>query len=83
MAIEVVSPRDLAWEVDEKVDEYLRAGIRLVWVVFPDTKTIHVYRSDQEMRRLTESDQLTGEDVLPGFSYDVSELFPESRADIS
>jgi Uma2 family endonuclease len=76
LMIEVVSPHDLAWEVDHKVDEFLRAGVRLIWVLYPDTRTILIYRPGSEVTRLSDVDELSGEDVLPGFTCRVSELFP-------
>jgi Uma2 family endonuclease len=76
LMIEVVSPHDLAWEIDQKVDEFLRAGVRLVWVLYPDTCTILIYHPGSEVTRLSKSDDLSGEDVLPGFTCPVSELFP-------
>jgi Uma2 family endonuclease len=76
LAVEVVSPGDLAYEVDEKVDEYQAAGVRLVWIVNPERRTVRVHRRDGTVSLLRSGDALTGEDVLPGFACSVSELFP-------
>ena len=75
LAVEVMSPGDTWDEVEEKVAEYLTAGVRLIWIVSPKTKSVHVYRPRQEALRLSREDQLTGEDVLPGFEVTVAELF--------
>ena len=75
LAAEVVSPHDYWGEVEEKVAEYLAAGVRLVWVINPKTKSAHVYRPGNEVLRLSGDDELTGADVLPGFAVKVSELF--------
>ncbi len=76
LAVEVVSPTDLAANVQKKALDYIRAGVPLVWVVFPDTRTVEVFRTSGSSRELLrESDTLTGEDALPGFSVPVSELF--------
>ena len=75
LAVEVVSPNDLSEEVEEKVDEYLRAGVRLVWVVHPHTKTIRVHRANGTLQDLRLTDELSGEDVIPGFRCPVSEVF--------
>jgi Uma2 family endonuclease len=76
VAAEVVSPNDLFSEVLDKVAEYLDAGVRLVWIANPDHRTIHIYRADGSTSLLRENDELTGEDVLPGFRCRVGDLFP-------
>jgi Uma2 family endonuclease len=76
IAAEVVSPNDLFSLVDDKVGEYLEAGVLLVWVANPTRRTIHVYRADGSASLLHESDELTGEDVLPEFRCRVGDLFP-------
>lgn len=76
LAVEVVSPHDLFGEVQRKVGEYLRAGVRLVWVVAPEERTVLVHRPDGTASRLEEEDELSGEAVLPGFSCRVGDLFP-------
>jgi Uma2 family endonuclease len=80
LAVEVVSPNDLAHELIEKVDEYLRAGVRLVWVIDPQSRTVAVHRPDGSDSRLREQDELSGEDVLPGFRCPVRDLFPSRPA---
>ncbi|HTE19506.1 MAG TPA: Uma2 family endonuclease, partial [Armatimonadota bacterium] len=76
LAVEVVSPHDRFYEVERKVGEYLRAGVRLVWVVNPHERTVQVYRHDDSVSRLSETGELDGEGVLPGFRCPVRELFP-------
>jgi Uma2 family endonuclease len=73
---EVISPHDLAYEVDRKVDEYLGVGVRLIWVVNPAQRTVRVHRLDGSANLLHEHDNLDGEDILPGFRCRVGELFP-------
>ena len=75
LAVEVVSPNDLVYEIDEKVEEYLEAGVELVWVVNPVTRTVRVHRADRPGVTLREMDELTGDDLLPGFRCRVSDLF--------
>lgn len=75
LVVEVVSPSDSASAVQSKVADWLRAGCRLVWVVYPDTQTVAEYRSQTEVRMLTADQALEGGDVLPGFACDVSEIF--------
>ena len=75
LAIEVVSPNDLAYEVEQKVEEYLDAGIRMVWVVFPNTKTINIYHSDRSVQKLSEANTIIAAEVIPGFSAPVRAIF--------
>lgn len=76
LAVEVISPNDLAREVDAKVAEYLGAGVRLVWIINPDSRTVRVHRLDGTISGLKESDNLDGEDVLPGFRCTLRDIFP-------
>ncbi|MDP8923509.1 MAG: Uma2 family endonuclease [Chloroflexota bacterium] len=78
LAIEVISPNDLYTEVAEKVAEYLEHGARLVLVVNPRRPNVAVHRPDQPVRVLTVDDVIDGEDVVPGWSLPVRELFDES-----
>ncbi len=75
LAVEVLSPEDTASELLRKVEEYLAAGVPLIWVVDPATRTATVYRSLQNVRILSSSEELNGEEVIPGFRCKVSELF--------
>ena len=75
LAVEVLSPSDSHSEVMEKIDEWLTAGTRLVWVVDPAKKTVGVYAPNHQPRILKKTDQLDGEQVLPGFSLAVAEIF--------
>ncbi len=75
LCVEVVSPNDMGDEIETKVDEYLRAGATLVWVVYPRQERFYVYESASRVRRLTRTDTLDGGPVLPGFALALSELF--------
>ncbi len=75
LAIEVLSPSNTTREMREKREEYFAAGSRLVWEVDPDTRTIRVYSGVHSSVLLTESDRLTGGDVLPGFDIPVRDVF--------
>lgn len=75
LAIEVLSPTDVQWRVVDKAFAYLNAGTPLVWVLDPRSKTVTVYRSENDMALLMREDTLTGEDVVPGFACQVSQLF--------
>ena len=75
LAVEIVSPTDMHYDVTEKAFAYLKAGTRLVWVIEPVAKTVMVYRSGTDFTLLTCEDTLTGEDVVEGFACPVAQLF--------
>jgi Uma2 family endonuclease len=79
LVVEVLSPGDLAYEIDAKVQEYLIAGVKLVWVVSPNTRTVRIHRPKTAphgpIAVLSDSDTITGDDVLPGFECAVAEFF--------
>ncbi len=76
LAVEVISPNDLAKDLDERVEDYLRAGVKLIWVINPACRILQVYHSDGTSIRLHEGDEVTGEDVIPGFACPVAAFFP-------
>lgn len=80
LVVEVVSPSDLASEVTAKVLEYLDAGVRAVVVVYPKPQTIAVYRPGNSAEILRLGDLFSVDDVLPGFSCAVADLFPNPAA---
>ena len=75
LVVEVISPGTSAAEMQAKVETWLRAGVPLVWVFYPGTRSVAVYRGWQDAQILTDEDMLTGDPVLPGFSCPVKELF--------
>ena len=75
LVIEVRSKNDTAAEVDEKVADFLKAGVAIVWVVEPATETVVEYRSGQPIKTLGKADELLCEDVIPGFRLSLIELF--------
>lgn len=77
LIVEVISPNDTADEIEEKRLEYLAAGVRLLWIVYPEQRTVHVYRKEGSPSVLGAEDSLVGEEVLPNFSCKVSELFAD------
>jgi len=76
LVVEVVSPNDLATEVDRKVAEYIEAGVRLIWVINPEARIVRVHRGDRSAAWLNEDQELSGEAVVPGFRCLVRDLFP-------
>ncbi len=76
LAVEVVSPNDNQRDVREKVKAWLDAGVQLVWVAYPGTRSVDVHQPGKRVRRLTSPDEeLDGEGVLPGFRCKLSDVF--------
>ncbi|MFN0094824.1 MAG: Uma2 family endonuclease, partial [Dehalococcoidia bacterium] len=77
LVVEVVSTHEAALDTERKLTDYLQAGVRLVWVIYPETQTIHVYGQDGLAALLSAGDTLSGHDVLPSFNVSVASLFPD------
>jgi len=75
LAVEIVSPTDKFSDITAKAEEYAAAGVRMVWVVDPQTRRAYVFRPGQAVRSLVETQSLPGEEVLPGFELPLKELF--------
>ncbi len=75
LAVEVISPDDRESQVQAKVQNWLDAGCRLVWLVDPKRQTVQVYQNGGEARVFHLSDTLSGEPLLPGFSLAVADIF--------
>ena len=75
LVVEIVSPSDSRRGVNDKARMWLSHGVRLVWVVYPETRTVAVHRADRDAATLGADDALDGMDVLPGFSCAVKAVF--------
>lgn len=82
LAVEVASENDKIFEADTKVRQYQKSGVQLVWIVYPDIRCIDVYRLNSGLRiqRFIDDDEITGEDVIPGFKLKISKLFEQIPA---
>jgi len=74
IAVEVLSESNTDEEMRIKVLEYFQSGVRVVWILDPDTRTLRVYDAPDRFRQLTADDTLDGGDMLPGFARRVGEL---------
>jgi len=72
---EVMTPLHTYEEVETKVKEYRSAGVKLIWIITPETKTVLIRRLDGTCAEVNETGTLSGEDVIPGFACPVAELF--------
>lgn len=75
LAIEVLSPSESASELEEKLDDYMVSGTRLIWVVDPRRRTVRIVSADSPVRWVHEGEALDGGVVIPGFNCQVSDIF--------
>ena len=75
LAVEVVSPGNTAIEILVKLDDYFRAGVRRVWIIYPKQQMVQDYKSLRHVEMLGIDDSLDGGDVLPDFFMKLSDLF--------
>lgn len=76
--VEVLSETNTPKEMDDKLKKYLRAGVRLVWYVDPQTRSAKMYSSRTSVTEIDENGVLAGGEVLPGFQVPLRELFEEA-----
>lgn len=76
LVAEVVSPRDLAEDLEQKLAEHREAGIPLIWVIYPATRTAQILGANRQRTELGADGVLDGEDILPGFSVPLADIFP-------
>jgi Uma2 family endonuclease len=81
LAVEVISPNETWEKVNDKILEYFDAGVRQVWLISLKHLRVYVYDSPNLVRILTEEDELTSEELLPGFRCRISDLFRQPTRD--
>ena len=81
LAVEVVSKSNSAPDVKDKLEEYFKAGVRLVWLVYPKQKVVDVYESLTTVKVLRREDELLGGEVIPGFRMPLVSLFGPALVD--
>ncbi len=75
LAVEVLSPNDKTGKVNRRIEQQLQFGTAIVWLVDPESLSVTVYRNGRQFFVLDETDEITGEDVLPNFKCMVAEFF--------
>ncbi|NEP13990.1 MAG: Uma2 family endonuclease [Symploca sp. SIO2C1] len=74
-AIELVSATDDVEDTQKKMQEYIKNGLRLGWLINPKTRTVEIYRQNQAVEVLQAPQTVSGEEVLPGFSLDLQPIW--------
>ena len=75
LAVEILSPYDKYDDIAEKVETYVKCGVKLVWVVDPRFRTITVFRPDAEAQLHNVTQEISGEPHLPGFRVPLAQIF--------
>ena len=75
LVVEIKSPSDTVREMNDRAHMWLRHGVGMVVLTYPDTRTVDVYRQDGPTITLTENDTLDGAPTLPGFTLPVRDVF--------
>ena len=75
IVVEILSPDNRPGEVAQNVHEYLSIGVDCVWVVDPRRRQVRVHRLPEQVETLGIGDILRDEEILPGFSLLLSDLF--------
>jgi len=79
LAIEVISQGNTPQEMERKLREYFEAGVKLVWYVYPQIRTVRVYTAPERVLELGEDKTLQGGDVLPGFTVKIRDWFQRAE----
>lgn len=77
IAVEVISPTDLAEAVTAKAMEYLDGGVQLVWQIYPEGRILFAHRPGGETRRVRAEEEITADGILPDFRVRLADLLPE------
>lgn len=77
LAVEVISPSNKAEDIEKKIQQLLKAGTALIWIVYPDLRSVAVHTTEGSVT-LLEPDMLTGGEILPGFEIKVSDIFADA-----
>ena len=79
IAVEILSDGNTRAEMAQKRTEYFASGAAFVWIIDPDTRIVDVYTDPKKFHRLTATDTLTAEPVLPGFVLPLADLFDDPQ----
>jgi Uma2 family endonuclease len=73
--IELMSPTDDFLKTQQKMEEYMSCGVKLGWLINPEEKEVEIYRIGQDKQIISNPSSLSGEDILPGLTVDLSDIF--------
>jgi Uma2 family endonuclease len=73
--IELMSPTDSLEELQQKMSEYMSCGVKLGWLINPDEKFVEIYLCDRDKQVISNPSSLSGEELLPGLTVDLADIF--------
>ena len=73
--VELLSPTDNLVEAQQKMQEYMDCGVKFGWLISPDSREVEIYRNSRDKEVLSNPNSVSGEDILPGLTVDLTELF--------
>ena len=76
LVIEVVSPDDRINDLEDRLADFRSVGVPLIWIVYPHPRLVRIFRPGERIEELTETEELRGEGILPGFNVALRDLFP-------
>ncbi len=76
LVVEIRSPSDRLRVLQEKMEMWIARGARLAWLIDPDRTTAHIYRPGRPPEVLTKPQSLSGEDIAPGLTVDLTRIWP-------
>ena len=76
--IEVISETDKSYRIEEKLTEYFKAGVKVVWNIIPEQEVVYVYTSRRDVTICLDDDVCSASPVLPDFTISVNALFGPS-----
>lgn len=79
LVAEVISPNDKAADMQSKIAQWLSAGVKAVWVVYPSSQTLLAYSADGTIRQFHAEETVTAETLLPGFKLTLADLFRKPK----
>lgn len=74
-AIELRSPSDDLDTIKAKMDEYIANGLQLGWLIDPEEKVVYIYRPGVAVQKLANTNEVSAEPELPGFTLDLTEVW--------
>ncbi|MEX2285690.1 MAG: Uma2 family endonuclease [Planctomycetaceae bacterium] len=77
IVVEVISKNDTKAYVERKISDYLKVGAKQIWIADPEKRTLTVHRAGVKPRVLKESDELTLQEIIPGFALKIADVFAE------